>query len=246
MGYQTRPYPLTVRRYLKKLLPLSLYLKYFGRHEMMSLKIWRSIARNANGSNAILDVGAYHGEFSLAARAVNSEVQIFAFEPNPDALVTLQPVADQNGFHIVSKAVSVVSGKSNFLRDGQRSSLSSGDVAGGVSVETISIDDWIQETHIRPYLIKIDVENCAAEVICGAETTMSRDQPIILCEVLSEDVGKAIDERLPDAYHRFLINENRGLESKDEISRYDWRYKNWLFLPSGIKDRIPREFFVGL
>ena len=94
MGYQTRPYSINTRRYLKRILPSSVYLRHFGRHEMMSITIWKDLAKLASAESAVLDIGAYRGEFSVAARAVNPTTRIFAFEPNPASLVELKSIAE--------------------------------------------------------------------------------------------------------------------------------------------------------
>lgn len=48
-------------------------------------------------------------------------------------------------------------------------------------------------------------------------------------------------EVLPNYYY-YYINENDGLESKTVVKRYDWRYKNWLFIPKEKKHLFQEHF----
>jgi FkbM family methyltransferase len=205
---------------------------------MMSITIWKDLAKLAGAESAVLDIGAYRGEFSVAARAVNPTTRIFAFEPNPASLVELKSIAELHGVKVVTKAVSDLSGTSSFQCDEQRSSLSSASSGDIVEVQTVSLDDWVKTERANPFLIKVDVEDAAAKVINGAYSTLRTSRPIILCEVLSEKVGSAIENQLPNEYCAFLINENRGLERKTRITRYDWRFKNWLFIPDNLVDLV--------
>jgi predicted RNA methylase len=90
MPKPTHPLPRSVRRVLKRILPDTLYRRHVGRHKDESLFIWRTLAAQVV-DGVILDIGAYHGEFSLAARAVNDQAALFAFEPNPNSLAVLRP-----------------------------------------------------------------------------------------------------------------------------------------------------------
>jgi len=99
------PWPPIVRRTLRKVLPRQLYRRYIGRHEDISLAIWRELAVHVPDGIAILDIGAFHGEFSLAARDANRMVKVFAFEPNPLNLEVLQSTCFSRNIDIVPEAV---------------------------------------------------------------------------------------------------------------------------------------------
>jgi hypothetical protein len=68
---------------LRKLLPLPIYRKYIGRQEDGSLHLWKHLASSIPSGTVILDIGAFNGDYVLAARSVNPGVAIYAFEPNP-------------------------------------------------------------------------------------------------------------------------------------------------------------------
>jgi len=46
-------------------------------------------------------------------------------------------------------------------------------------------------------LIKIDGEDSAGEVLDGAKTLMKCHRPIVICEVLRDDVGAKVKKALP-------------------------------------------------
>lgn len=89
-GKPKNPYPDFYRRVFKKILPTRYYGKFIGRHEHGSLHLWQQIASRLNPDAAILDIGAFQGEYAIAARRANQLASIYAFEPNPRSLAVLQ------------------------------------------------------------------------------------------------------------------------------------------------------------
>ena len=71
-----------VRRILRKILGYERYTLFTGRHEYTSIDIWGIVSSDLNDGDAILDIGAYIGEYSIKARQNNSNAKIHAFEPN--------------------------------------------------------------------------------------------------------------------------------------------------------------------
>lgn len=211
----------------------------------MSINVWRSMAATAPATGVILDIGAYIGEFALAARAVNKASEIYAFEPNPDSLNLLKPVCKKNKIGVVDKAISNKNEKVLFQCNSRISAITK-DASNGntIQAQAITLDSWVKKNHKIPYLIKIDVEDASGKTLQGAKNTLNKHRPIIICEVLTNDVGEMIAEVLPASYSRYLINENNGLEAKKEIKRYDWRYTNWLFLTRDKKHLI-EDFLIN-
>ncbi len=221
-----------MRNYLRKALPGALYLRYFGRHEKMSLRVWQSLAAGVPANAVVLDIGAFHGEFSVAARNVNESCEIFAFEPNPDSLEILRLCGQRELFEIVENAISDKNETVYFYCNQQISSIvRENSVESSIEVQARTLDSWVQDARRIPYLLKIDVEDAAAEVLRGAANLLAEHRPIILCEILNDRIGAAAKTALPNDYGFYYINENQGLELKTEVRRADWRYKNWLFIP---------------
>jgi FkbM family methyltransferase len=232
MSYQTQPLSPKMRNYLRKVLPGVLYRRYFGRHEKMSLRIWRLLAAAVPKNTVVLDIGAFHGEFAVAARNVNESCEIYAFEPNPDSLEVLRPVAQNKRFKIVETAVSDKNETVHFYCNRQISSIvRENSSENSIEVQARTLDSWMQAMRRSPFLMKIDVEDAAAEVLRGASKLLAEHRPLIICEILNDQIGAAAKTVLPHDYSFYYINENKGLELKTEVRRADWRYKNWLFLP---------------
>lgn len=219
------PYPPLVRRVLKKTLPNAIYRRYVGRHEDYSMKLWRKLAAQVSGDDSILDVGAYHGEYALAAREVNASAIVVAFEPDPKNLAVLVESCCDKEISIQPVAVGATNGVVKFACNGQAGSVS---LRGeGVSVDCVTLERIVP----RIALAKIDVEGYEDQVLLGGANKLAADRPAILCEVLSEEGSARVMAALPPNYRFFRIDENRGIKESPVIYRDDWRYKNWLLVP---------------
>lgn len=243
MSYQEKPLvSQKMRSYLGKALPKSFYLRYFGRHEEMSLRIWRSVAGKVPPESVILDVGAFEGEFALEARNENESPEIYAFEPNPDSFQRLLRACENKNISLVQKALFDQIKTVYFECNSQVSAITnSGSERDKIPVEAITLDSWIGENRKSPAAIKIDVEDAVGAVLRGSRKTLKQHRPIVLCEILDADAGEEAIKVLPSEYKHFLINENKGLESNLRMGRYDWRYKNWLLVPIE-KEMLIKEF----
>lgn len=73
--------------------------------EKESLKIWIELCKT---SNNILDIGANTGIYCLIAKTINSNAQVYAFEPVTRVFTKLQENINLNNFNImaVEKAIS--------------------------------------------------------------------------------------------------------------------------------------------
>ncbi len=223
------PWPRRVQRGLKRLLPSWIYRRLIGRHDEWSLRLWRDLASKVAGDRAILDIGAFRGEYALIAREVNDAVAIYAFEPNPHSLEALTRNCESRRITILDTAVAEHSGEARLSDSSAQSRITS---RGEFAVKTIALDDWWKEERIAPALIKIDIEGYEASVVLGAREMIKECKPAILCEVLNDPAGLELVAALEPCNYRFLrIDENTGTEERQTITREDWRHKNWLLLP---------------
>jgi FkbM family methyltransferase len=229
------PFPRSLQRILHHVLPYQIYRKYIGRHEDGSLRLWQNFAKILPQESVILDIGAYHGEYSLAAILANPSAKVFAFEPDPKNLEVLLSKCDRNRIEIVSAAVAENTGTVSFVSASAQSRMIKEDescLQGKVmEVQAIALDAWTAEGDINPSLIKIDVEGAEAGILRGAKRLLHKDQPIIICEVLSDSAGAEVMAELPPFYMFWYIDENSGVSEKKIITRRYWRNKNWLLLP---------------
>ena len=227
------PLPFRAMAVAKRVLPSSVYYRYLGRHERGSLSVWRRLVDRAPVDSSILDVGAYHGLYALAARERRSDVEVVAFEPNQEALATLRAACAGRSIATEGLAVAAVTGSVSFSLDGESSGIVAADHEGdGVQLAAVSLDDWTDAHGADPWLLKVDVEGGEDGVLTGGRRVMARARPIVLCEVLDDEAGRRVQRALPEGYRYFRIDEDRGLRHEQTIERRAWRHKNHLLVPA--------------
>jgi len=230
------PYPLMVMAILRRGLPTRIYRRYVGRHDDESKRLWACNAQKVPASGGILDIGAFHGDFALLARAVNPHAAIYAFEPNPYTLPALRPTCEKGNIVLLEVAVAETCGSLPFVCAGEESTIvepvASSNGTNQVShVEAITLDSWTAKAGVSPSLVKIDVEGAEAGILRGAQRVLHEHHPIILCEVLTDAAGNEVMASLPKDYHFYHIDENGGTKEKACITRRRWRDTNWLLVP---------------
>ena len=154
--------------------------------------LWRSLQPGM----MFLDVGAYHGVFSvLAAKKLGRGGRVIAFEPSPRERqrmqrhlrqnriesVAIEPYALTTGEGVASLNV-VVEGFTtmNSLRPPQIDHPTK-----QVKVDTTSLDAYLARKQIdRVDLMKIDTEGGEVDAFRGADRLLSQPRPLIICEVL--------------------------------------------------------------
>jgi FkbM family methyltransferase len=230
------PWPRFLRAALKRILPEEIYKTYIGRHERESLRWWIRLAAGVDPTKAILDIGAYHGQFARAARDVNANAPIFAFEPNPEAILECRQNCEGANILVEQLALS----DSDTLVCFQKNKQSSHIVAHGsklvdnemIQIPARCLDHWIEEKGVIPDLINIDTEGAEASILRGGKRSIGEYEPVILCEILSDDAGQAVMDILPSGYLYYFIDENKGIELRNTITRKTWRNYNWLLVPA--------------
>lgn len=225
-------------------IPNQLFWRGFSGYEGETTRLFYRLARE---SRCTIDVGAYIGIFSLLAALANSEGQVIAFEP----LDTLQSrlsancVANnvQDRVTIVPSAVSDVDGVATFfhMTDNDTPSSSSlsyefmshledRDALSWRRVPTVRLDTFCNAHAIeRVDLVKIDVETTEASVIQGMLDILHRDQPDIVCELLTNSTAPAKIEPILSslAYGYFLLTADGPIQREEIAPSATWR--NWLF-----------------
>jgi FkbM family methyltransferase len=129
----------------------------------------------------LIDVGANKGQFSLMARYLFPELEIFAFEPLEAERALFKKVVGKRAklfsvaagrnpgratFHVTSRADS-----SSLFAPGQGQKKAYGvEAVSSISVEVARISDQIEKTTLaRPVLLKLDVQGGELDVLYGAE-----------------------------------------------------------------------------
>lgn len=165
------------------------------------------------------DLGANIGRFSLiVGRAIGPQGKVFAFEPDPELIVRLHHNIERNqlqNIEVVPMGVWSTSKTLEFRQAGTASpeggtgSFLGDDRAGDrIQVRCVSLDDFVR-TAPPPQGIKCDVEGAEVEVLRGAEATLRKHHPWILCELHAPENETLVR----DSFARFgyrckVIDEN--------------------------------------
>lgn len=132
--------------------------------------------------DVIIDGGGCWGDTALyfANKAKNTKVYAFEFVPSNIELfnknIALNPNAN---IELVKLALSGESGKSyNLIDDGASSSVTEQETDNSISINTISIDDFVQQNNINKIdFIKLDIEGAELETLNGALNTIKKYKP---------------------------------------------------------------------
>jgi FkbM family methyltransferase len=204
--------------------------------EGLSLRVWARLAQNAA---TIVDVGAFRGVYALAAKAMNPQAHVIAFEPVERSHGRLIENVQLNAFEIDVQQVAVSDGTGTAvlhqsLKWNQAlSSLARRPKVASreVEVPTTTLDDFVDRKELGSVdLIKIDVEGHEAAVLRGMTGVLARSRPTLIVEILTEDAGAAVLGMLQQhGYLAHLISENDGLEPIVEIDPNVRGSRNFLF-----------------
>jgi FkbM family methyltransferase len=192
-------------------------------------------------SNAVLDIGANSGLFSLVAAKSNPSAEIFAFDILPEAyhvvidnliLNNLQGKVDIQLIG-VGEGGKIFYAPFNNISSDMPSSLSldcnstNGDQ---VQVSVKSLDEiCIPRLVGKTLCIKIDVEGTEVDIFLHGRETLSAIKPDIICEVLPGARQFEIYDQILDdySYCKYLIT-NEGVKLFDRIKPHS-QFKDWFF-----------------
>jgi FkbM family methyltransferase len=204
----------------------GLYWEGIQGFEPVSLNLWTQLSKQAD---VIIDVGANTGVFSLVAGAVNPKARIYAFEPVKRILTKLEKNIDLNGFNIKAYGVALSNKKGqatfydNAGGDDYSASLNPDmNIKNKIEtvIETDTLDNFLEPQLIRPDLVKIDVEKHEAEVIEGFIRSITRYQPTMLIELLTEEIAEKVHEFIKDLpYKYYSISEEQGIKPVDRVHK---------------------------
>jgi FkbM family methyltransferase len=215
-----------------------------GKFEPATIRLWQLLCKECP---CIIDVGANTGIYSLIAKAVNRDSRIFSFEPSKKTFAELQKNIDHNQYDIRAFELALSDNADDRLfydieGDNQTSASFSPKMAkespgfkGKINeykVKTTTLDDFVTEHSLAGVdLVKIDVELHEPEVLKGMTETMKKHRPLIIFEVLIDEVADQLNVFFKDKNH-YLFHI---LEDKDKIDLklvdiivgtiyFDWNY----------------------
>jgi len=204
--------------------------------ERISMQLWINLCKDAE---VIIDLGANTGIYSLLAKAIRPEAQVYAFEPVQRVYDKLLKNCDLNHYdiHCLEYAVSNYDGE-GIIYDlpiehiyGATITKFSDVNAGNaieVKVKMKKLSTFIKEAGLTKIdIMKIDVETHEPEILEGMDEYLALLRPSILVEVLTDEAGARIEALIKGmGYLYFNIDEVNKPRQVNKITHSD--YFNYL------------------
>ena len=229
-------------------------LRLLSTHSMFLNRQWpiygeKAIRRALKEGDVVFDIGAHNGVFTtLFSHLVGASGKVYAFEPNPEVLLTLRRTVEElDNVVLYPFALSNESRKAKLVIPGDPSMASLSDWFDGahghthtVECELRRLDDLVEADALPlPNFIKCDVEGAELSVFKGAEKCLNRvDAPYMLFEALAgsahsfgENASGAIDFLLgleKPRYHCFKLGAGGKLTA---VKTLDVPYANLVAVP---------------
>jgi FkbM family methyltransferase len=175
-------------------------------------------------------------------------VVIHAFEPFPGAAEMLETnlrINQLSNVRLIRAAVADQPGTlplyfNDALRLTQGASLRNWDyVTGKVEVPVLRLDDSLAEQGVDAIdLLKVDVEGYEPEVLAGAESTITRCKPEIVCELIKEDCYPKLREFIKRHDYRAYRLTTHGVVPDFELSKEGPPAINRLFIHPSRQHRL--------
>lgn len=137
--------------------------------------------------DTVMDIGAHLGLFSVVmARLVGPSGRVFSFEPTPLIREVLEKTVFLNCceglVEVRPEAVAGATGTATFYDTGMIMSNANSLVLTersrrGLSVATVTLDDFVAARGLRPRCLKIDVEGAELALLRGARATFLTCRP---------------------------------------------------------------------
>jgi FkbM family methyltransferase len=183
----------------------------------------------------LLDVGAHHGLFALAAcRFGEPAAQILCVEASPAAAAILRKNIELNhASESVQVAVCAAGGEAGVLN-----MLTTGPYVAdylvpahtgrpdAICVKTKTLSTILSETNFSPTHIKLDIEGLEFEVIHEAKAVLREYRPVLFLELHGAmmasrgcDPARVIQDLKDCGYRRFCLGERH----LDEMTTAEWQ-----------------------
>ncbi len=132
--------------------------------------------------DTVIDAGAWIGGHTMAyAQKVGESGWVWSFEPNPYAYECLK-LNTQEFQNVDINKVALGEDFSRSEFSAKKGWFDSGYVGDDQKIAAVRIDP-LDDYHIAPNFIKIDVEGCELKVLKGAANTVEKHRPIIVLEI---------------------------------------------------------------
>lgn len=222
-------------------------------YEFPSLRVFMHLIREAR---CLIDVGANIGYYSLIAARLNPQVQCYAFEPMPGALVYLKKNIELNGLgdkiEPLGMAVAETEGEvelfvtrnpkalhlEHHLGGSSSTARAKDEHSQSVTVPMQSLDSFVADREItRVDIMKLDTEATEDKVLAGARNVVERDRPFIQCEVLPNRIERELESFFSAFGYVPFMPEESGLHRLDTILGHA-DAKDYFFVPESRLDAV--------
>ncbi len=176
--------------------------------EPLSVKIWSKIIKN---KKIIFDIGANTGVYSLLSAALNTQSEIYAFEPNKIFTRAIERANKKNNFQININNLAL-SNKDGFVYfDGYQIKNNK----NLKKIKTIRLDNFINENNIKSVdLVKLDVELHEYYVLKGMGKYLKKFKPEFLIEVLNDNIANKLNYLFKDYGYYYISIDDKKLSLK--------------------------------
>jgi FkbM family methyltransferase len=195
-------------------------------------------------ARTFFDIGANTGLYALAAGSENPQRQVYAFEPFPAIYAYLARNIAINKLHNVQAhpvALGDMTGTTPFYIPSASAVFPfSASTAAGLSpqveeirVAVTTLDLFVAEHQVEHVdLIKVDTETTEPQVLRGAQATLQKHRPVIICEVLPFGKEPQLHAVLsPLEYRYFWVKDGQLLPRETIVGDPTLANMNYLFVP---------------
>jgi FkbM family methyltransferase len=172
-------------------------LYYCHEYEYSEFRLLKQLLKS---SKHMVDVGANTGIFSIYAASLNSQLEVFSFEPHPSNFKRLLTNVSINNLHNIQAYDNALGHDDSQIEFTVPADLSISTTASAndgftrnfhsidyvrISVRQRRLDDILAKIPITSTdVLKIDVEYYELEVLKGAEAVLRNKRPMIIIELL--------------------------------------------------------------
>lgn len=222
-----------------------------------TIRLWLELS---SFSSCIIDVGANTGVYSLVAKRVNQNSQIYAFEPIERIFAILQSNVELNKELFGGPSiVPVHAALSDYSGVGQMYDLPvehmyTASLNRNIHIErgqklpsivenaqVFSLDDFVTKENLRRIdLVKIDVESHEPAVLRGMRNILERDMPTLIVEIWNSDIGREVQSVLSALNYNYYAISQAGIEPRVSIinDNPERGFINYLICRSNIATRL--------
>jgi len=210
----------------KDLIATRLYWGGWQGYEGETLQLFLKLVPAAG---TVLDIGAHTGIYSLMAAIEDPTRRVYAFEPVPMISQYLHRAIELNGLtniHVDSSAVTNFDGKVELFIPPPQTTLPTDastrpdwrQTGATIVAPATTLDSFVKRHGIpRVDFLKIDTEATEHLVLAGASQTLSRDLPVMICEVLKGETESELHNLLDPLAYRYFWISGTGLVEKPTI-----------------------------